>query len=129
VQLVLDLAGLRIGPATAPGDHDRRPPEHELQVPPRDRRRIIGLDREHQGRAQRLLDSGVYTSVTEISEAEHIGKSYISRSLRLALLAPDIIGAILTGRSDQAPILERLERPLPASWAGQRLLVFSAAPS
>ena len=80
-------------------------------------------------RWQRLLDSGVYTSVTEISEAEHIGKSYISRILRLALLAPDIIGAILTGRSDQAPILEQLERPLPASWAEQRLLVFSAAPS
>jgi hypothetical protein len=80
-------------------------------------------------RWQRLLDSGIYTSVTEISEAEHIGKSYISRILRLALLAPDIIGAILTGRSDQAPILEQLERPLPASWAEQRLLVFSAAPS
>jgi hypothetical protein len=35
----------------------------------------------------------------------------------------------LTGRSDQPPILEQLERPLPASWAEQRLLVFSAAPS
>ena len=46
-------------------------------------------------RWQRLLDYGVYTSVTEISEAEHIGKSYISRILRLALLAPDIWSAPL----------------------------------
>jgi hypothetical protein len=40
--------------------------------------------------------------------------------LRLALLAPDIIEAILAGRPDQWLMLERLERPLPASWAEQR---------
>jgi hypothetical protein len=46
-------------------------------------------------RWQRLLDDGVYTSVTEISEAEGINKSYISRILRLALLAPDTVEAVL----------------------------------
>ena len=71
-------------------------------------------------RWQRLLDEGVYTSVTEISEAEDIGKSYVSRILRLALLAPDIVDAILAGRTDQGMILEQLERPLPASWKEQR---------
>jgi hypothetical protein len=67
-------------------------------------------------RWQRLIDDGVYSSVTEISEAEEINKRYISRILRLALLAPDIVDTILAGRTDQALILERLERPLPASW-------------
>jgi hypothetical protein len=38
----------------------------------------------------------------------------------LALLEPDIIEAILAGRTDQGMILEQLERPLPASWAEQR---------
>jgi hypothetical protein len=71
-------------------------------------------------RWQRMLDSGVYASVTEISEAEAIGKSYVSRILRLALLAPDIVEAILTGRTDQRMMLEQLERPLPASWEEQR---------
>ena len=71
-------------------------------------------------RWQKLLDDGVYNSVTEISEAEHIGKSYISRILRLALLAPDIVDAILAGRTDQGMMLEQLERPLPASWTEQR---------
>jgi hypothetical protein len=80
-------------------------------------------------RWQRLLDEGVYSLVTEISEAEHIGKSYVSRILRLTLLAPDIVEAILTGCTDHAPLLEQLERPLPASWEEQRLLVCSAAPS
>ena len=80
-------------------------------------------------RWQRLLDSGVYASVSDIGDAEGISKSYVSRILRLALLAPDIVEAILAGRTDQALMLEQLERPLPASWAEQRLLVCSAAPS
>lgn len=40
---------------------------------------------------QRLLDGGVYTSVSEIGNVENISKSYVSRILRLALLAPDIV--------------------------------------
>ena len=71
-------------------------------------------------RWQRMLDEGIYTSVSEIGDAENISKSYVSRILRLALLAPDIIEAILSGQSDQALMLEQLERPLPASWAEQR---------
>jgi hypothetical protein len=71
-------------------------------------------------RWQRMLDEGVYTSVSEIGDAENISKSYVSRILRLALLAPDIVDAILTGRADQALMLEELERPLPASWEKQR---------
>jgi hypothetical protein len=71
-------------------------------------------------RWQKLLDDGVYTSVTEISEAESIGKSYVSRILRLALLAPSVVEEILDGRADHPLMLEELERPLPASWVEQR---------
>ena len=71
-------------------------------------------------RWQRMLDDGIYTSVSEIGDAENISKSYVSRILRLALLAPDLIEAILAGRRDQGMMLVRLERPLPASWAEQR---------
>ena len=71
-------------------------------------------------RWQRMLDEGVYTSVSEIGDAENISKSYVSRILRLALLAPDIVEAILAGSDDQGMMLERLERPLPASWVEQR---------
>jgi hypothetical protein len=80
-------------------------------------------------RWQKLLDDGVYASVSDVGDAEGISKSYVSRILRLALLAPDIVEAILAGRTDQVLMLEQLERPLPASWAEQRLLVCSAAPS
>jgi hypothetical protein len=71
-------------------------------------------------RWQRMLDDGVYASVSDIGDAENISKSYVSRILRLALLSPDIIEAILTGSTDQGIMLEQLERPLPASWEAQR---------
>jgi len=44
----------------------------------------------------------------------------VSRILRLAMLAPDLVEAILAGSSNQGMVLEQLERPLPASWQGQR---------
>jgi hypothetical protein len=71
-------------------------------------------------RWQRMLDEGVYASVSEIGDAEKISKSYVSRILRFALLAPDIVEAILAGTAGHALVLERLERPLPASWEEQR---------
>ena len=67
-----------------------------------------------------MLDGGVYATVSEIGDAENISKSYVSRVLRLALLAPDLVEGILAGRTDQGMILERLERPLMASWEEQR---------
>jgi hypothetical protein len=74
-------------------------------------------------RWQRMLDDGVYRSVSKIGDAENISKSYVTRILRLALLAPDITEAILGGMADQLLLLERLERPLPASWEEQRVCI------
>ena len=48
----------------------------------------------------------------EIGDAENISKSYVSRILRLALLAPDIVEAIVEGRADHTLFLESLKRPL-----------------
>jgi hypothetical protein len=74
-----------------------------------------------------MLDEGVYTSVSEIGDAENISKSYVSRILRLALLSPDIIEAILAASTDQGIMLEQLERPLPGSWKEQRRKIFPAS--
>ena len=48
----------------------------------------------------------------------------MSRILRLALLAPDLIEAILAGGKDQGLRLEQLKRSLPASWDEQRRKIF-----
>ena len=72
-------------------------------------------------RWRRLLDRGVCSTAAAIAEAERVSKSYISRILRLALLAPDLVEAILGGWSDQRVMLEKLERPLPVRWEEQRV--------
>jgi hypothetical protein len=72
---------------------------------------------ENVGRTQ---DLGCIGGAREIGDADNISKSYVSRILRLALLAPDIVDEILAGSTDQALVLERLERPLPAEWAEQQ---------
>ena len=74
-------------------------------------------------RWQRMLDDGVYASVSDIGDAENISKSYVSRILRLALLAPNIVEAILVGSTLQTLTLEALERPLLRSWEEQHELL------
>jgi hypothetical protein len=60
-------------------------------------------------RWQKLLDYGVYSSVTEAAKAEGISKSYISCILRLTLLASRIVGA----RSSSG------ERTMRLRWSGR----------
>ena len=73
-------------------------------------------------RWQKLLDAGIYTSVSEIGEAEGIDKGYVSRVLRLALLAPNVVEAILEGRVNLTLTLEQLERLPRRRWDEQRKL-------
>ena len=45
----------------------------------------------------RMLESGRFANITELAAAKKINTSYVSRILRLTLLAPDIVEAILDG--------------------------------
>jgi hypothetical protein len=49
-------------------------------------------------RWRKMLETGRYATVKEIARAEKINPSYVSRILRLTLLAPAIVGAVLDGR-------------------------------
>ena len=62
-------------------------------------------------RWQRLLDEGRFGSVRELAEAERVSLSYISRILRLTLLAPEIVERILDGYA--APQLAEVMQPFP----------------
>jgi hypothetical protein len=55
-----------------------------------------------------------------LAKAEKVNDSYLSRILRLTLIAPDIIEAILAGRQPTTLQLDELLRPLPAAWSQQR---------
>jgi DNA-binding IscR family transcriptional regulator len=46
-----------------------------------------------------MLENGTYATIAEIAAAEKINESYVGRVLRLTLLAPDIVEAILYGGS------------------------------
>jgi hypothetical protein len=74
-----------------------------------------------------MLDEGIYTSVSEIGDAENISKSYVSRILRLALLAPDIIERIVDGRN--LPGLSELLTPFPIEWEQQRSVLLCPHPA
>ena len=65
---------------------------------------VKAVVRAHRWR--QMLESGEYASSAELAKAEKVNDSYLSRILRLTLLAPDIIEAILSGR--QTPGLELL---------------------
>ena len=49
-------------------------------------------------RWQRLLDDGRYASISELAAAERIERGYLGSILRLTLLAPDVVEAIVDGR-------------------------------
>jgi hypothetical protein len=67
-----------------------------------------------------MLESGEYSSSAELAKAEKVNDSYLSRILRLTLIAPDIIEAIVSGRQPCTLQLDDLLKPLPAAWERQR---------
>ncbi|MCM8595143.1 hypothetical protein [Accumulibacter sp.] len=71
-------------------------------------------------RWQRLLENGTYGCLDEIARAEKIGASFVSRIVRLALLSPDIVEAILAGKQPANLSLKDLMAPFPVEWAVQR---------
>jgi hypothetical protein len=77
-------------------------------------------------RWQRMLESGEFSSMTELAEAEKVNRSYVCRVLRLTLLAPDIVEAILVGRQGPKVTLARVLEPFPMDWEKQRLSLPSA---
>jgi hypothetical protein len=76
---------------------------------------------------QRMLDEGVYATVSDIAKAERINRSYVSRVLRLTLLAPDIIERIMDGRN--LPGLSELLTPFPIEWEQQRSVLLCPHPA
>ncbi|WP_086466118.1 hypothetical protein [Oceanibaculum nanhaiense] len=73
-------------------------------------------------RWKRMLEAGKFASITELAESEGIAPSYMTRILRLNLLAPDIIEAIMDGKQRAEVTLARLMFSVPAEWQDQSAL-------
>jgi hypothetical protein len=72
-------------------------------------------------RWKRLLESGEFATIAELAESEGIAPSYMTRVLRLTLLAPDIINAILDGKQGPEVTLAQLLETVPLEWSAQQI--------
>ena len=72
-------------------------------------------------RWRKLLEKGDFSTIEEIADAENINPSYISRVLRLTLLAPEIVEAILAGNHPAGLTRAKVMRPFPMEWSRQRI--------
>ena len=70
-------------------------------------------------RWRRLLETGEFSTIEEIADAENINASYVSRVLRMTLLAPEIVEAIVAGRQPEGLTMARAMRPFPLEWRHQ----------
>jgi hypothetical protein len=70
-------------------------------------------------RWRKLLETGVHGTIEEIAAAEKINSSYVSRVLRLTLLAPDIVEAILGGWQPAEMTLAVLMQSVAVVWGEQ----------
>jgi hypothetical protein len=71
-------------------------------------------------RWKRMLESGVFNSITDLAESQRINHSYIRRILRLTLLSPEITETILARHHTKELQLEDLLKPLPDIWEAQK---------
>lgn len=71
-------------------------------------------------RWKRMLESGEFITIAELAKREGIAPSYMTRVLRLTLLAPDIVEAVLDGAHGPEVMLGRVLEPLPVEWVKQQ---------
>jgi hypothetical protein len=89
--------------------------------PQRDGTPVKALARAWQW--QRMLEDGEFGTVQDLAQVEKINPSYVSRVLRLTLLAPEVVEAILDGRQPLELQLKALLKQFPAQWEEQRAFV------
>ena len=70
-------------------------------------------------RWKRMLESGEFTTIAELAEREGIAPSYMTRVMRLTLLAPDIVESILNGAHAPGVTLARVLEPFPEKRVAQ----------
>ena len=73
-------------------------------------------------RWQSLIDSGAYRNMGDLAAAIGKDPAFVARMLRLTLLAPEIVHAILAGTLQKSIPMETLRREMPVRWENQKKL-------
>ena len=79
---------------------------------------VKALVRAHRWRS--ILESKLYPTVRDLAKAEDINEAYLGRVLRLTLLSPAIIEALLSGQQQTVLELADLLKPFPIEWDKQK---------
>jgi hypothetical protein len=74
-------------------------------------------------RYQKLLDEGRYASISEMAAGEKIERGYLGTLLRLTLLSPAMVEAILNGRQPEWVTLPALLEGVPVGWGEQSIVI------
>jgi hypothetical protein len=75
-------------------------------------------------RWMRMLDCGAHATIGDLAACEGIAPSYMTRIMRLTLLAPEIVNTIVEGRQGPEMTLAALLEPFPGEWAKQMMVGF-----
>ena len=78
-------------------------------------------------RWKRMLESGEFATIAELAEREGIAAPYLTRTMRLSHLSPDLVESILDGRQPRHLTLEVLRQPLSEDWSEQKRALGEAA--
>ena len=66
-----------------------------------------------------MLGTGAFGTLDDLARANGVHATYVSRVLRLTLLAPDMVEAILDGRQPAELQLDDLLEGFPLDWSTQ----------
>ncbi len=99
------------------GKKEMQMPEGATHPPRTDNTLVKALARAF--RWKRMLESGAFATIAELAESEDIAPSYMTRILRLTLLAPCFVEAIPDGKQGPEVTLTRLLEPFPLEWIDQ----------
>lgn len=87
------------------------------QPPVRDESLLKALGRAFRWRE--LLSSDQFETIEELARAEKVDASYLARMMRLTLLSPRLVEAVLEGRQPVGLTLPNASRPFPMDWNDQ----------
>ena len=75
-------------------------------------------------RWKQMLENGAFTTLGDLATYEGIAPSYMTRVLRLTLLAPVTVEAIVAGKQDAKVTLAGLLEPFPGEWSKQAEMLY-----